>query len=69
MELNSYFSDFLQEIRPTEKQKEQFRTAHSELREKLNADDVLSPIIVSDSCRVAIDGPRPFGPAKGESGR
>ena len=37
MELNSYFSDFLQEIRPTEKQKEQFRTAHSELREKLNA--------------------------------
>lgn len=48
MELNSYFTDFLQEIRPTDKQKEQFRAAHSELRENLNKDDVLSPIIVSD---------------------
>ncbi len=48
MELNSYFTDFLQEIRPTDKQKEQFRAAHRELRERLNGDDVLSPIIVSD---------------------
>lgn len=48
MELNSYFSDFLQEIRPTDKQKEQYQSAHRELREKLNADAVLSPIIVSD---------------------
>jgi hypothetical protein len=48
MELSSYFSDFLQEIRPTDKQKEQFRAAHRELRERLNADGTLSVIIVSD---------------------
>jgi len=48
MELSSYFSDFLQEIRPTDEQKEQFRAAHRELRERLNADPTLSVIIVSD---------------------
>jgi hypothetical protein len=48
MELNSYFSDFLQEIRPTDEQKEQFRAAHRELRDRLNADATLSVIIVSD---------------------
>lgn len=48
MELNSYFADFLQEIRPADKQKEQFRAAHRELREELNKDELLSPIIVSD---------------------
>jgi hypothetical protein len=48
MELSTYFSDFLQEIRPTDEQKEQFRAAHSELREKLKQDSVLCPIIVSD---------------------
>ena len=48
MELSSYFSDFLQEIRPTDEQKEQFRAAHRELRERLNGDPTLSVIIVSD---------------------
>jgi hypothetical protein len=48
MELSSYFADFLQEIRPSDEQKEQFRAAHRELRERLNADHTLSVIIVSD---------------------
>jgi Second Messenger Oligonucleotide or Dinucleotide Synthetase domain len=65
MELNSYFSDFLQEIRPTDKQKEQFRTAHTELREKLNADDVLSPIIVSDFLQGSYRRATAVRPSKG----
>lgn len=65
MELNSYFSDFLQEIRPTDKQKEQFQTAHSELRDKLNADDVLSPIIVSDFLQGSYRRATAIRPSKG----
>src|SRR5215472_6028619 len=48
MELSTYFSDFLQEIRPTDEQRKKFREAHRELREQLNSDDTLSVIIVSD---------------------
>lgn len=65
MELNSYFSDFLQEIRPTDKQKEQFRTAHTELREKLNADDALSPIIVTDFLQGSYRRATAVRPSKG----
>jgi hypothetical protein len=65
MELNSYFSDFLEEVRPTNKQKEQFRAAHNELREKLNADETLSPIIVSDFLQGSYRRATAIRPGKG----
>jgi Second Messenger Oligonucleotide or Dinucleotide Synthetase domain len=48
MELPSYFSDFLAAIRPTPEQKEDYKEAHKELRERLNDDEELRPIVVSD---------------------
>jgi Second Messenger Oligonucleotide or Dinucleotide Synthetase domain len=48
MELPSYFSDFLAAIRPTTEQKDDYKAAHKKLRERLNEDEKLSPIIVSD---------------------
>lgn len=47
MELNSYFTDFLQEIRPTYDQRQDLITGHRTLRERLLADESLAPIIVS----------------------
>ncbi len=48
MDLPSYFGDFLTEIRPTSEQKEDYQQGHKTLRERLNADQKLSAIIVSD---------------------
>ncbi len=47
MELPTYFTKFLQEIRPTEIQKEKCKTGHKTLRNRLKADEKLKPIIVS----------------------
>lgn len=47
MELNSYFTDFLREIRPTEAQSQSLQEAHKRLRERLLDDDDLGPKIVS----------------------
>ena len=47
MELNSYFTDFLSEIRPTEAQTKSLIDAHTRLRKRLLSDDKLGPKIVS----------------------
>lgn len=47
MELPSYFSDFLKEIRPTGPQKQDMRDGHKTLRDRLHGDPDLSKIIVS----------------------
>ena len=47
MELNSYFTDFLSKIRPTEAQTKELKEAHTRLRERLLADEYLGPMIVS----------------------
>lgn len=47
MELPSYFSDFLKNIRPTPNQKDDCKRGHRTLRERLLADETLGPIIVS----------------------
>jgi Second Messenger Oligonucleotide or Dinucleotide Synthetase domain len=64
MELPSYFSDFLREIRPTSNQIGDYKTGHRILRQRLWNDEELSPIIVSmflqGSCRRATAG-RPQG--------
>lgn len=48
MELKSEFADFLTEIRPTTNQRNEMKSAHETLRARLNADEALSPIFVSD---------------------
>lgn len=48
MELNSDFETFLAEIRPTAAQNEDLKTGHTTLRDRLNSDDTISKIIVSD---------------------
>ncbi len=48
MELPSYFIDFLSAIRPTDPQKEDYKKGHRALRERLNNDEKLSRILVSD---------------------
>ena len=47
MELNSYFTDCLSKIRPTEAQTRELKEAHTRLRERLLADEYLGPMIVS----------------------
>ncbi len=47
MELNSYFTDLLSNIRPTEAQTKELQEAHTRLRERLLADEYLGPKIVS----------------------
>lgn len=47
MELPSYFSDFLTEIRPTKNQKDDLKTGHRTLRDRLYKDEDLAPIIVT----------------------
>ena len=47
MELPTYFTRFLKEIRPTENQRDNCKTAHNTLRERLHRDEDLKPILVS----------------------
>jgi hypothetical protein len=47
MELNSYFKDFLAEIRPQQNHREEYKTGHRTLRKRLLEDDDLSPKIVN----------------------
>lgn len=47
MELPTYFSKFLQRIRPTQNQKDDCQTGHQTLRTRLEADEALQPILVS----------------------
>jgi predicted nucleotidyltransferase len=44
--LPSYFKDFLQEIRPTQNMRNDFKAGHKRLRERLMADENLKQIIV-----------------------
>lgn len=48
MILQPDFNKFLQEIRPTAAMREQLITGHTTLRDRLNADEDLKPILVSD---------------------
>ena len=47
MELPTYFTRFLKEIRPTDNQKDDCKTEHQTLRNRLPADETLKPILVS----------------------
>jgi len=47
MELPTYFSKFLKEIRPTQNQRDDCKKGHQTLRERLNNDDKLKSIVVS----------------------
>jgi hypothetical protein len=47
MELSSYFTDFLREIRPTDNQKKDYQSGHKTLRKRLLSYDPLKDIIVS----------------------
>jgi hypothetical protein len=47
MELPTYFSDFLAEIRPTKNQRNELKTGHTTLRTRLLQDTELAKIIVS----------------------
>jgi Second Messenger Oligonucleotide or Dinucleotide Synthetase domain len=47
MELPTYFTDFLQTIRPTPNQVDDYKCGHQTLRQRLREDAVLSPILVS----------------------
>ena len=47
MELPTYFIEFLKKIRPTENQKDDCKTGHQTLRNRLHADEKLKPILVS----------------------
>lgn len=49
MQLPSYFSDFLRDIRPTGRQIQDFKKGHTLLRQRLLADDKLAPCIVTTS--------------------
>ena len=48
MILKSDFDSFLKEIRPTTGMQSQLSTGHKTLRDRLNTDDDLKPILVSD---------------------
>jgi len=48
MDLPTYFIDFLSAIRPTDSQKEDYQKGHKTLRERLNNDEKLGPILVGD---------------------
>ncbi|MBY5439053.1 SMODS domain-containing nucleotidyltransferase [Rhizobium leguminosarum] len=47
MELKAQFSEFLREIRPTDRQKESWKTGANTLRSRLSADKDLSAIVVA----------------------
>jgi hypothetical protein len=67
VKLDSYFKDFLREVRPTDAQKAAYKDGHERLRKRLLADEKLKPIIVSTflqgSYRRAT-GVRPKGDAR-----
>lgn len=46
--LSSYFRDFLAEVRPTKNQSKEMQTGHQTLRDRLNKEDDLKDILVSD---------------------
>lgn len=46
--LPSYFNDFLKDIRPTKPQGDDYKEGHKRLTERLNAEESLKPILVSD---------------------
>jgi hypothetical protein len=48
MELENDFKEFLQEIRPTPNQRQNLRSGHSTLRDRLNAEEDLKKCIISD---------------------
>jgi len=48
MILKSDFDTFLQEIRPTKSMRDQMITGHQTLRDRLNAEEDLKPVLVSD---------------------
>jgi hypothetical protein len=48
MELKSDFDKFLEEIRPSESMRSDCQKGHAVLRERLNADEDLKPILISD---------------------
>ena len=48
MILETDFADFLQDIRPTKAMREDLRTGHQNLRDRLNADEGLKKCLVSD---------------------
>lgn len=47
MDLPSYFEDFLADIRPTDAQNDEAREAQKTLRERLESDEALAPVVVS----------------------
>ena len=47
MELPSYFTDFLANIRPTSPQRSKMKKEHRKLRDLLTADEELGPLIIS----------------------
>ncbi|MBY5660408.1 SMODS domain-containing nucleotidyltransferase [Rhizobium leguminosarum] len=47
MELKAQFSEFLREIRPTDRQKESWKTGATTLRSRLSSDEELSKIVVA----------------------
>lgn len=47
MELPSYFTDFLENIRPTQNQRGNCKTGHETLRKRLEDDDSLSSVVVA----------------------
>src|SRR5690242_13792262 len=48
MELKSEFEEFLAEVRPTQSQRSDAKKGHETLRDRLNSDEGLRPILVSD---------------------
>ncbi len=46
--LPSYFSDFLRNIRPTKTQRDDYKEGHKRLTERLNAQESLGPLLVSN---------------------
>jgi tRNA nucleotidyltransferase (CCA-adding enzyme) len=48
MTLQSDFNQFLQDIRPTKAMRDDLKTGHKTLRDRLNAAADLKPILVSD---------------------
>ena len=48
MELPTYFTDFLTNIRPTQNQRDEMKSGHETLRKRLNNDEDLAPILISD---------------------
>ncbi|WP_234840063.1 SMODS domain-containing nucleotidyltransferase [Sinorhizobium meliloti] len=47
MELKAQFNEFLRDIRPTDRQKENWKTGSNTLRSRLAADEKLNEIVVA----------------------